>query len=66
MRNLRFVVGGEADVAKSQIAPAEGLVERLVATVQANGYRHLEPVERDLLRLAAGVVFADRTQRRPM
>lgn len=40
-------------------------MERLIATVERNGFRRLEPVERDLLRLAAGVVFADRGQRRP-
>jgi hypothetical protein len=44
---------------------SDARVERLIATVQANGLRLLEPVERDLLRLAANVVSADRSQRRP-
>jgi hypothetical protein len=65
VKHRRFVVSRPSDRTDGDVALPSVQVERLIATVQRNGFRLLEPVERDLLRLAASVVFADRGQRRP-
>ncbi len=64
-RRRRYVVGRSVNRSDWDVALSHARAERLVETVQKNGFRLLEPVERDLLRLAAAVVFADRRQPRP-
>jgi 7-cyano-7-deazaguanine synthase in queuosine biosynthesis len=38
---------------------------QMIHMAQSHGYRQIEPLESDLLKIAAGIAFADRSQQRP-